>query len=318
MGLNSNITINLPMTFSLLNISSNSITFYNLSYTHPLSCGQSSFYSVYNYTTSNQNTTLDQVLPSISCSSAAVSTSGYPYQGHIVVNSPLSTVTNSPLTTSVLQVLPVINGGQPTAISLSNFSGDLTQLYVTTDYTISNVSVNVSQVDTVSSSSIQANTFGVSYQSFEIIPLGINDSSIRNTTINFRVNSSWIFSNHLNSLNVILFRNSGTGWTPLQTVMNSNDSNYYYYTAVSPGFSSYTIFAPLISQTSQNTKGGSSVNTNKNIWYYILVVLVIFVMVIVIMKKLLQRKRRMLFGRSYLLQSQKRNLKRFSVRKRKA
>ena len=155
-GLNSSITINFPVAFDLLNISNDSIVFYNLSYVHPSSCnGQSSFYNVYSYATSNQNTTLDQVLPSISCVVTANSSSSGSGSG--VTNYPLLTTVNSSqsneanfsLSTSVLQVLPIINESQLTTIELGNFSGSLTRVDIITNYTVSNVSVNISQVSII-------------------------------------------------------------------------------------------------------------------------------------------------------------------------
>ena len=53
-----NTTINVdvfPINFDILDINNYSITFYNLTYVHPLGCGGITYQPVYNYTTSNVN-----------------------------------------------------------------------------------------------------------------------------------------------------------------------------------------------------------------------------------------------------------------------
>jgi hypothetical protein len=73
-----------------------------------------------------------------------------------------------------------------------------------------------------------------------------------NVTIRFQVNISWFTANHLDPLNTKLYRNTNTtrrttNWTALPTILLSQDSQYYYFLATSPGFSDYSVFATIFS-----------------------------------------------------------------------
>ena len=80
----------------------------------------------------------------------------------------------------------------------------------------------------------------------EINPVGINSSEIVNVVIRFKVSNDWIADNSLNVSTVTLYRNPGTtasSWTALPTEETGNDTEYYYFSSASPGFSRYFIFA---------------------------------------------------------------------------
>ncbi len=137
--------------------------------------------------------------------------------------------------------------------------GALTSFTITTNKNVTNPSIEFSQINTTNISSPSSG--GQVYQSFLITPTEINDSEITNVSLKFRINASWVKSNGLNASNVVLYRNStstGNKWVALPTELTSEDSEYYYYTAISPGFSTYTIFAGY--QKNQNT---NSLETNQ-------------------------------------------------------
>jgi hypothetical protein len=92
-GMNSTINISdFEITYDRLEVYDNAITFYNLSYTNPLSCNsQASSYSIYNYTTENSLVTL----PYVECSNSEEddSSSSLPVGGGslgVVINIPES------------------------------------------------------------------------------------------------------------------------------------------------------------------------------------------------------------------------------------
>ena len=131
----------------------------------------------------------------------------------------------------------------PAVINVGSSAIGLTQLTVTTTQDVSNAIVTVSTLPAVQ---LQIAANSQSYQSFQILTSGVTDSEISNVAINFQVNKSWISSNNLNAANVSLYRNTGTDWITLPTTLTSQDSQYYYFTALSPGFSNYTVLAQTI------------------------------------------------------------------------
>jgi PGF-pre-PGF domain-containing protein len=131
----------------------------------------------------------------------------------------------------------------PAVINVGSSAIGLTQLTVTTNQQVSNAIVTVSTIPAVQ---LQIAANSQSYQSFQILTSGVTDSQISNVAINFQVNNSWISSNNLDPANISLYRNTGTDWIALPTTLASHDSQYYYFTAISPGFSNYTVLAQTI------------------------------------------------------------------------
>ena len=66
--------------------------------------------------------------------------------------------------------------------------------------------------------------------------------------IKFKVPKSWISSNSVDSTTISLFRYS-SGWTKLTTAQTSTDDAYYYFEAISPGFSTFAVAAEKGSAT---------------------------------------------------------------------
>ena len=157
------------------------------------------------------------------------------------------------------------NAGIPVTITISAASIDLTQLIITTNQTVSNAIVSVSPI---SISNVQLPTTGQSYQTFQITTSGVNDTVISNVAINFKVNTSWISDNNLDPANVTLYRNNNGTWIPLPTSLSSQNSQYYFFNAASPGFSNYTILAQQIECDSGATRCllNDSQICSSNVW----------------------------------------------------
>jgi len=169
---------------------------------------------------------------------------------------------------------------QTTTINISNSTlnstMDLTQLNMVTKNNITNARVTVFRVNETSSTATitiggKNLTSGKAYQAFQINPSGFNDSDISNVTIYFKVNKTWVSDNGLDANNITLYRNPGNGtWTALTTTLNTSDSDYYYFYAVSPGFSIYIIFvsSPYVPPSTNPTSpsggagGGGGIASN--------------------------------------------------------
>ncbi len=145
------------------------------------------------------------------------------------------------------QAFSKIKRNKPVSMNISNDTGlDLTQVVIKTSKDVDNASVTIIKDSSTSLSSIgKTSSQGNIYQSFKVNTSGVNDTSISEVSLGFKVSVSWISSHKLDPSSVIIYRhpdNSGT-WTVLNTTLVNSDSQYYYYTAKSPGFSTYAVFA---------------------------------------------------------------------------
>ena len=68
-----------------------------------------------------------------------------------------------------------------------------------------------------------------------------SESNINGASINFRVSKSWVEENNIDVSTITINRFHGEEWNALVTEMTSEDEEYYYFTAVTPGFSLYAI-----------------------------------------------------------------------------
>jgi len=152
------------------------------------------------------------------------------------------------------QPLTDITPIQPVQIIINNSEMDLNSLTINVKNSVSNTSVNITTVNQTESGL----PIGKLYQAFEINP-GIDNSNIINATLNFKIDKTWLEENNItfhskgnrswlvqNDIvgNIILYRNpeGAVAWLPLVTTFSSEDNQYYYFSAYSPGFSTFAIF----------------------------------------------------------------------------
>ncbi|MFC1454531.1 PGF-pre-PGF domain-containing protein [Candidatus Undinarchaeota archaeon] len=81
---------------------------------------------------------------------------------------------------------------------------------------------------------------GISYKYLSLTK-NIENSKIENIDINFKVPKSWIGENNIDASTIILNRHSEDQWQKLLTEKQSEDSEYLYFRASTPGFSIFAI-----------------------------------------------------------------------------
>ena len=158
------------------------------------------------------------------------------------------------------------SAGVPVVVDVKSAPIGINQLTITSTQSVSDAAVTVSQIPPAQ---IQiSSTSGQVYQSFQILTTGINDTDISNVSIGFQVNNSWMSSNNLDPANISLYRNTNGTWIPLPTNLTSQDSQYYYFTAISPGFSNYTVLAQQIECNNGDTRCllNDSQVCSSNVW----------------------------------------------------
>ncbi len=67
--------------------------------------------------------------------------------------------------------------------------------------------------------------------------------TVSSVTVTFKVSKSWASANGIDISTVTLQRYASNAWNALPTTLVNQDSSFYYFTAVSPGFSTFAIVA---------------------------------------------------------------------------
>jgi len=89
---------------------------------------------------------------------------------------------------------------------------------------------------------------GKVYKYIDIDAKNINETHIDKVKIQFEVNKSWINANNIDPDTVALNRYKN-GWEKLSTRKTSEDNDYYYYEAETPGFSTFAISGEVKTET---------------------------------------------------------------------
>jgi PGF-pre-PGF domain-containing protein len=151
------------------------------------------------------------------------------------------------ITTTAINVTPAIETTQTVQIQADvpaniTIPADvakegITKITITTLINISSVEINLKKLD-----SAAAGAGENVYKYFNISAKNLNESSIKNVSIDFEVTQNWISSNNLNKSTVKLKRYKDV-WTELNTIQISEDSDKAYFRAETPGFSFFAITA---------------------------------------------------------------------------
>jgi len=127
-------------------------------------------------------------------------------------------------------------GGYPSTsnkIVVEN-KGAIIKIEIYLNKSVSNPSLKVEQISTIK---IQKPK-GTVYQYFNMTKRNFNNSIIKNSTIEFRVNNSWIKENGIKSVYLAKYEN---GWIKLKTELINKTENYTYYRSETNSFSYFAI-----------------------------------------------------------------------------
>jgi len=119
--------------------------------------------------------------------------------------------------------------------------------------------INVYQIDSLPST---VNEFDKkSYKFIEIKEWNLEEENIEEAKIEFSVAKTWLAENQFTKENMALFRYVNSEWAQLTTAITTEDTDYVYYTAETPGFSYFLIGAtaePLPGETATETAPSES------------------------------------------------------------
>ena len=91
---------------------------------------------------------------------------------------------------------------------------------------------------------------GKVYKYIDIEAKNLKDENISVVKIQFQVNKSWISTNNINRATIALNRYKNNNWEKLSTKEVSEDNDYIYYEAETPGFSTFAVTGEEIVTTS--------------------------------------------------------------------
>ena len=77
--------------------------------------------------------------------------------------------------------------------------------------------------------------------------------NIENAAVNFKVEKSWIQDKNIDKSSITLNRFNDTKWDALPTNLTGEDDKYLYFTAETPGFSSFAITGKIAANEAVNT-----------------------------------------------------------------
>jgi PGF-pre-PGF domain-containing protein len=154
-----------------------------------------------------------------------------------------------PLSTTIgTGSVPSIPAGESTTVTITNSNIEVNSVTISTTENVSSVSVTVTEVPKTKVGDfvigVSAGGAGI-YQALNITARGLNNSQIESASITFRVNISWVEEQRkATEEDIHLFRRNEitNKWEALNTTYLYNDSQFYYYSAVTPGFSTFVIY----------------------------------------------------------------------------
>jgi PGF-pre-PGF domain-containing protein len=194
--------------------------------------GENGVFGVYNRT-SNTTTVVAPLTTSTTTNSTTDS------------GSAATTIPSIKVTSTETISVPSGSSTSPVTVSITNDEIEITGILININTLVSGVSITVNEIDILSKADFNiAFPDGTSYQAFQILTGGLNETMIENATINFRVDKNWLLDNNYTLDDVILYRKQDTAnqWDPLGTDYLDEDANYYYFSSVTPGFSLFSIF----------------------------------------------------------------------------
>lgn len=243
--------------------------------TVPGNNGDSLVFTVYNVTANDTHTfsassitklnlTITQLADSATCAYSEACSGGYccsgasEYHGN-GIGTCQATACSAPAQTPSGGSGGGGGGGGTTVISESKYTGSIpagesksvsfikaelkvTSIEVTTTEQVSNIGITVKESSAPAANLAIAAEEGKAYKYLEITKT-VEDKSIRQVKISFKVEKSWFESNGLNPATTVLKKLVNNVWQDLPTSKVSEDGTYVYFEATSDTLSKFAITA---------------------------------------------------------------------------
>ncbi len=139
----------------------------------------------------------------------------------------------------------------------------ITQVSITPNTDAQNVQLIIKQLSAKPDNTQEPDYTAYNY--INITPLNINDTTIKNAKIRFKVNRSWVVNNNVDMDKVYLLRYKNNKWERLNTNRKSSTSTVVFYEATTPGFSTFAITGEKKTLTEQTTEEVNVTNITENV-----------------------------------------------------
>lgn len=135
-----------------------------------------------------------------------------------------------------------IPAGESKAVSFTKSELKITSVEVTTSEAVNNMGITVKESSAPTGNLAIATEEGNTYKYLEITKT-VEDKSIKQVKISFKVEKSWFESNGLNPSTTVLKKLVNNVWQDLPTSKVSEDATYVYFDATSETLSKFAITA---------------------------------------------------------------------------
>lgn len=202
-----------------------------------------------------------------SCSSCSADCGSCPHKGGGIIGIPpppapppaQETVPHAERDHMIVQILSA-HAGFAFSISLEAAAATLSEISIVPSADIDNASIEFVIFDVATSenlaelapthtteSTFQPATYVLDVAEFAYSAFGIEyagfDGDVREVLLKFKVDKRWVQANTIDVTTVMLKRLEGGQWKLLETYLTGEDSDNYYYLAISPGLSTFAVVA---------------------------------------------------------------------------
>ncbi|WP_321429648.1 PGF-pre-PGF domain-containing protein [uncultured Methanolobus sp.] len=125
-------------------------------------------------------------------------------------------------------------------VSVALTRTEVTGVEVESEVDIEKISVSVQKLDS-KPDNIPGSAPGEVHSYLNIEVSELDAGSIAGASITFKVEKSWLKENGISTDDVVLSHYTGSAWDQLDTTVSSDDGEYVYYVAKTPGFSTFAI-----------------------------------------------------------------------------
>jgi len=146
-------------------------------------------------------------------------------------------------TGKVTKTFTSIISGSPKTLTSADIEASkthLTEIYISVINRATSVSITIEKL-AGKPADVSVDVSGKSYEYIKITKENLNDSNLAQGKLKFKIEKSWISANNIKTETIALYRYSNGVWNKLSTTKLSEDSNYIYYEATTPGFSYFAI-----------------------------------------------------------------------------
>jgi PGF-pre-PGF domain-containing protein len=137
--------------------------------------------------------------------------------------------------------------GQTSVITMNDSEFGLTDVSFDVTENISGASISITEVDSRDEATLSLSVFGdfATFESFSVEKTGITNEQIEEAVINFKITKQWTEDSFgfmapivaTNYVKMYKREDNLSDWQAVETNLVDEDETYYYYTAISDGFS---------------------------------------------------------------------------------